>query len=73
MTQTATIYLRVSTAGQAEDGVSLDAQKAKAEGWALANGYTVEGVYTDAGDRRGAVTKKGKAWSWQTARLAGAK
>ncbi|HUE89625.1 MAG TPA: recombinase family protein [Vicinamibacterales bacterium] len=49
MTQTATIYLRVSTAGQAEESVSLDAQKAKAEAWALANGYTVEGVYTDAG------------------------
>jgi DNA invertase Pin-like site-specific DNA recombinase len=43
-------YVRVSTYGQAEDGVSLDAQRAKIEAWAELNGYGkgVE-IYTDAG------------------------
>jgi DNA invertase Pin-like site-specific DNA recombinase len=50
MTQSAAIlYLRVSTIGQATEGVSLGAQKAKAEAWAMVNGYDVAGVYTDAG------------------------
>jgi site-specific DNA recombinase len=45
----ATIYLRVSTAGQAVDGVSLEAQEARARAWADANGYEVAGVHSDAG------------------------
>lgn len=45
----AVIYTRVSTTGQAEEGVSLDAQEAKARAWAEANGYQVRGVYRDAG------------------------
>lgn len=45
----ATLYLRVSTAGQAIDGVSLDAQEARSRAWAKANGYDVVGVFTDAG------------------------
>lgn len=47
--QNAIGYLRVSTTGQAEDGVSLDAQRAKVEAWALANDYTLLGVQVDAG------------------------
>jgi site-specific DNA recombinase len=45
----AIIYVRVSTTGQAIDGVSLEAQQAKAEAWATANGYTVAGSFSDAG------------------------
>jgi DNA invertase Pin-like site-specific DNA recombinase len=43
------VYIRVSTAGQAAEGVSLDAQRARAEAWAAANGYTVAGTHVDAG------------------------
>jgi DNA invertase Pin-like site-specific DNA recombinase len=46
---TASIYLRVSTAGQAAEGVSLEAQEARARRWAEANGYLVAGVHVDAG------------------------
>lgn len=46
---TASIYLRVSTAGQAAEGVSLEAQEARARKWAEANGYTVAGLHCDAG------------------------
>jgi hypothetical protein len=45
----AIIYTRVSTAGQATDGVSLDAQEAKARSWAEANGYEIGDVWSDAG------------------------
>lgn len=45
----AIIYTRVSTAGQAADGVSLDAQQARAMAWATANGYEVAGLFSDAG------------------------
>jgi len=41
-------YIRVSTAGQV-DGVSLDAQRARIEAWALANGMTLASVHVDAG------------------------
>ena len=47
--QTAIGYVRVSTAGQAEDGVSLDAQRGKIEAWALANDYELVGIEIDAG------------------------
>jgi DNA invertase Pin-like site-specific DNA recombinase len=46
---TASIYLRVSTAGQVVEGVSLDAQEARARKWAEANGYEVAGIHVDAG------------------------
>lgn len=46
---TATAYIRVSTEGQATDGVSLDAQKAKIEAWCLANDVTLGNVFVDAG------------------------
>ena len=42
-------YIRVSTEGQAVDGVSLDAQKAKIEAWCVANDFELEGVFVDAG------------------------
>ena len=41
-------YVRVSTDKQAE-GVSLEAQRAKIEAWALFNGYELVHVYEDAG------------------------
>lgn len=46
---TAVIYLRVSTCGQAEEGVSLEAQQAKLSAWCLANDYELLAVETDAG------------------------
>ena len=42
-------YLRVSTEGQATEGVSLDAQKARIRAWCDTNGYTLANVHTDAG------------------------
>lgn len=42
-------YARVSTDGQAQDGVSLDAQRARIEAWSLANGYELSAVHVDAG------------------------
>ena len=42
-------YIRVSTEGQAADGVSLDAQRAKIEAWALLNDYELVAVHVDAG------------------------
>ena len=37
-------YARVSTDGQATDGVSLDAQQARIRAWCEANGYTLVGL-----------------------------
>jgi site-specific DNA recombinase len=45
----ATIYTRVSTTTQALEGVSMDAQEAKARAWAEGNGYELANLYTDAG------------------------
>ena len=42
-------YVRVSTAGQADDGVSLDAQRAKIAAWCEVNGYALTAVFEDAG------------------------
>lgn len=42
-------YCRVSTEGQAVDGVSLEAQAAKVAAWCLANDCELVGTYTDAG------------------------
>ena len=42
-------YIRVSTEGQAVEGVSLEAQKARIEAWALANAYDLLNVHIDAG------------------------
>jgi DNA invertase Pin-like site-specific DNA recombinase len=42
-------YIRVSTAGQAEEGVSLEAQEARIRAWCLANGVELADVLVDAG------------------------
>lgn len=42
-------YIRVSTEQQATDGVSLEAQQAKAAAWADLNGYELSGIFVDAG------------------------
>ena len=42
-------YIRVSTAGQAEDGVSLDAQEARIKAWAEANGAAGVEIFRDEG------------------------
>ena len=42
-------YVRVSTQGQVDDGVSLEAQKARIEAWCLANDYNLVDVFVDAG------------------------
>lgn len=42
-------YVRVSTEGQATDGVSLEAQRSRIAAWSEANGYQLETVYSDAG------------------------
>jgi site-specific DNA recombinase len=47
--KTAIGYIRVSTEQQANEGVSLDAQRAKIEAWCTHNGYELAHVYVDAG------------------------
>ena len=42
-------YIRVSSAQQAQEGVSLEAQQAKIEQWCLANGYELVSVFKDEG------------------------
>ncbi len=42
-------YVRVSTADQAAEGVSLDAQRARIAAWCEANGYELAGIHVDAG------------------------
>jgi len=46
---TAIGYVRVSTEGQATDGVSLDAQRTKIAAWCLANDIELGSIYIDAG------------------------
>lgn len=46
---TAIGYIRVSTEGQATDGVSLDAQRAKIEAWCVLNDYKLSAIHVDAG------------------------
>lgn len=47
--KTATAYIRVSTESQVNDGVSLDAQRAKIEAWCLVNDFQMGQVFVDAG------------------------
>lgn len=47
--KTAIGYIRVSTAGQAEEGISLEAQEAKIKAWCEFNGYELVDLHTDAG------------------------
>jgi DNA invertase Pin-like site-specific DNA recombinase len=45
----ATAYIRVSTAQQAEEGVSLEAQQARIAAYCMANGLELVNTFTDAG------------------------
>ena len=76
-------YIRVSTQGQADEGVSLDAQRAKIEAWCTLNDAELVAVFEDAGisgssmkGRDGlqaalAATKKGMALvSYSISRMA---
>jgi site-specific DNA recombinase len=42
-------YIRVSTSGQAIEGVSLDAQKAAISAWCQFHGYDLAEIYSDEG------------------------
>ncbi|MCC6740931.1 MAG: recombinase family protein [Planctomycetia bacterium] len=42
-------YVRVSTEGQAAEGVSLEAQEAKIKAWCAASGFALAAVHVDAG------------------------
>lgn len=55
----AIIYVRVSTAGQAVEGISMEAQETKGKAWAEANGYAVAGVFRDAGISGTRTNRKG--------------
>ena len=60
MTKTAVGYIRVSTEGQAVDGVSLDAQRAKIEAWCLLNDFDLVALRIDAGiSGKGMVNRPG--------------
>lgn len=48
-TKTATGYVRVSTVGQAEEGVSLSAQRSRIAAWCEANGVTLSATFADEG------------------------
>lgn len=52
-------YIRVSTAGQAEEGISLEAQKAKINAWCIANDYELLEVFIDAGISGKSVNRDG--------------
>ena len=42
-------YVRVSTEQQAAEGISLDAQRAKIAAWCELTGYSLAGIFIDAG------------------------
>lgn len=42
-------YIRVSTQGQADEGVSLDAQRSKIRAWCDLNDAELVAVFEDAG------------------------
>jgi site-specific DNA recombinase len=47
--KTAVLYTRVSTARQAQEGISQDAQLARARSWCESMGYRITGEYQDNG------------------------
>lgn len=51
-------YVRVSTADQAEEGVSLEAQKAKIAAWCEAMGYTLVQTFADEGISGHSIEKR---------------
>src|SRR3712207_4498824 len=42
-------YVRVSTEGQAVEGVSLEAQQERIRQWSALNGYTLTALHVDSG------------------------
>jgi DNA invertase Pin-like site-specific DNA recombinase len=46
--KTAIGYIRVSTPGQVDEGISLEAQQAKVEAWCVANDVDLSAVFMDA-------------------------
>ena len=48
-------YIRVSTQGQADEGVSLEAQRAKIEAWCELNDYEMVTIFEDAGISGGSM------------------
>ena len=48
-------YIRVSTQGQADEGVSLAAQRAKIEAWCIASDMELAAVFEDAGISGGSM------------------
>ena len=48
-------YIRVSTQGQADEGVSLAAQRTKIEAWCIANDMELVAVFEDAGISGGSM------------------
>lgn len=58
-TTVALVYIRVSTARQASDGVSLEAQETRARAHAEKNGWAVAGVFKDEGiSGKDAISKR---------------
>ena len=57
-TQYAIGYLRVSTARQVEEGLSLAAQRQKIEAWCLTMDYTLLEVYVDEGISGATISKR---------------
>ena len=51
-------YIRVSTAGQVEEGVSLEAQKAKIAAWCALNDGELVALFEDAGISGGGMVKR---------------
>ena len=51
-------YIRVSTEQQADEGVSLAAQRAKISAWCELNDYELEAIYEDAGISGKTVSKR---------------
>ena len=51
-------YIRVSTEGQAQNGVSLDAQRDRIQTWASHNGYSLAAVHVDSGISGGKLTNR---------------
>ena len=56
--KTAIGYVRVSTEGQVQNGVSLDAQRARIQAWAESNGYDLAAVHVDEGISGGKLTNR---------------
>ena len=54
-------YIRVSTAGQVSDGVSLDTQVSKIRAWCELNGYELGGIFSDEGISGTRIDREGLA------------